>query len=67
MSKAMFRYTKSVLERVSFDVNLFTKELQKAIQYLLPFELEELKRWFYEFTKNKPELKKCDVILLKNK
>jgi hypothetical protein len=31
MSKIMFDYTKSILERVSFDPILFCKELEKAI------------------------------------
>ncbi len=28
----MFDYTKSILERVSFDLVLFSKELEKAIK-----------------------------------
>jgi hypothetical protein len=35
MSKIMFDYTKSILERVSFDPILFCKELEKAIKSLL--------------------------------
>jgi hypothetical protein len=34
MSKAMYEYTKSILERVSFDPLLFCKELEKAIKTL---------------------------------
>ena len=45
MSKIMFDYTKSVLERVSFDPILFCKELEKAIRTLLPYELDKLKEW----------------------
>ena len=41
----MFDYTKAVLKKVSFDVNLFCKELKKAMQRLLPYEIEELKIW----------------------
>lgn len=56
MGRAMFTYTKKVLESVSFDSLLFYKELEKAIKTLLPYELEELKEWLINFTKEKPEL-----------
>ena len=59
----MFDYTKSVLERVSFDPILFCKELEKAIRTLLPFELEELREWLLNFTSEKPELKQCLLIV----
>ena len=63
MSKAMFDYTKSVLERVSFNVTLFRKELEKAIKTLLPFELDQLREWLFNFTIEKPELKQCLIIV----
>jgi hypothetical protein len=63
MSKIMFDYTKSVLERVSFDPVLFCKELEKAIRTLLPFELEQLRVWLFNFTIEKPELKQCLIIV----
>ncbi|TAF69009.1 MAG: hypothetical protein EAZ58_07460 [Flavobacterium sp.] len=63
MSKIMFDYTKSVLERVSFDPILFCKALEKAIRTLLPYELEQLKEWLFDFTYEKPELKQCLVIV----
>ena len=59
----MFDYTKSVLERVSFDPILFCKELEKAIKALLPYELEQLREWLLTFTIEKPELKQCLVIV----
>lgn len=59
MTKVMLDYTKSILERVSFDPTLFYKELQKAIRSLLPYEMEQLKEWLLNFTKEKPELKPC--------
>ncbi|MGL5112309.1 MAG: hypothetical protein ACRC6O_06695 [Flavobacterium sp.] len=65
MSKIMFDYTKSVLERVSFDATLFCKELEKAIRTLLPYELEQLKEWLFDFTFEKPELKQCLLIVNK--
>jgi len=63
MSKAMFDYTKSVLERVSFDVTLFCKELEKAIKSLLPHEMELLREWLLNFVIEKPELKQCLLIV----
>jgi DNA replication protein DnaD len=63
MSKVMFDYTKSILERVSFDPLLFCKELEKAVKTLLPFELEQLKKWLFEFIISKPELKQCMLIV----
>lgn len=63
MSKMMFDYTKSVLERVSFDPILFCKELEKAIKALLPYELEQLREWLLTFTIEKPELKQCLIIV----
>ena len=65
MSKSMLDYTKSVLKRVSFDVTLFTKELEKACKVLLPYELEELTNWLVQFTKEKPELQQC-MLQIKN-
>jgi len=59
----IYDYTKSVLERVSFDPALFAKELKKAIRNLLPYELEQLKRWLQFFTKEKPELTKCLLVI----
>ncbi|ESU19206.1 hypothetical protein FCR2A7T_26290 [Flavobacterium cauense R2A-7] len=55
----MYAYTKSILERVSFDPILFCKELEKAVKILLPYELEQLTEWLLSFTKEKPELRQC--------
>jgi len=59
----MFDYTKSVLESVSFDPNLFCKELEKAIRTLLPYEMEQLREWVLKFTVGKPELKQCLLVI----
>ena len=59
----MFDYTKTVLERVSFDVNLFCKELQKALERLLPYEIEELKIWLLSYTRENPDLNQCLIYL----
>ncbi|NDP27864.1 MAG: hypothetical protein GZ087_10635 [Flavobacterium sp.] len=63
MSKVMYEYTKSVLERVSFDPVLFCKELEKAIKALLPYEIELLREWLLDFIVEKPELKQCLIIV----
>lgn len=62
----MLDHTKSVLKRVSFDVSLFCKELEKACRVLLPYELEELTSWLSKFIKEKPELQHC-MLLINNK
>lgn len=59
MSRMIYEYTKEVLERVSFNPELFVKELKKAIRNLLPYEMEQLKKWLLYYTKEKPELKMC--------
>lgn len=63
MARAMFEYTKTVLKKVSFDTDLFCKELKKAVDRLLPYEIEELKIWLQNFTANKPELNSCLVLV----
>lgn len=65
MSTRIFDYTKSVLERVSFDASLFCKELEKALKMLLPYEIEQLTDWLLNFTREKPELKECLLIINK--
>jgi hypothetical protein len=56
MQRAMLEYTKTILQKVSFDVKLFTKELKKAVSRLLPSEIEELKIWLKSYIVDKPEL-----------
>lgn len=63
MSKAMFNYSKKVLESVSFDAQLFCKELEKAIKVLLPYEIEQLTEWLINFTMQKPELQQCLILV----
>lgn len=65
MSRIMYEYTKSILERVSFDPMLFGKELNKAIRSLLPYELELLREWLLNFIIDKPELKESLLIVIK--
>ncbi len=63
MARAMLEYTKTVLQKVSFDARLFSRELKKAISRLLPSEIEELKRWLLQFITDKPELQPSLVYL----
>ena len=63
MARAMFEYTKTVLKKVSFNADLFCKELYKALDRLLPYEVEELRIWLQQFTANKPELYSCLTIV----
>ena len=65
MARAMYDYTKAVLAKVSFDVNLFCKELKKAMDRLLPYEIEELRVWVNMLIKQNPQLNQC-LILFKH-
>ncbi|MCZ8198714.1 MAG: hypothetical protein O9267_14010 [Flavobacterium sp.] len=59
MPRMIYDYTKSTLESVSFDPNLFKKELKKGVRNLLPYEVDQLKNWLLYYTTNKPELERC--------
>ena len=59
----MFEYTKTVLNKVSFDVSLFCKEVKKALERLLPYEIEELKVFIDSLIKQNPELNQCLIYL----
>ncbi len=63
MPTRMFTYTKSILERVSFDPVLFYKEFEKALKVLLPYEVEQLKNWVQQFTEKRPELQNCLILI----
>jgi DNA replication protein DnaD len=65
MSKSMFNYSKKILETVSFDSNLFCRELEKAVKILLPYEIEQLTIWLISFIKEKPELQQCMIFVNK--
>ena len=65
MKRTMFAYTKSILERVSFDPPLFCKELEKALKVLLPYEIEQLTEWLLSYTIERPELRQCLVYVNK--
>jgi len=59
MARAIYEYTKTVLIKVSFDSELFSKELQKAVKYLLPYEIEELKIFVKNLVLQNPNLNEC--------
>lgn len=63
MARAMLEYTKTILQKVSFDAKLFAKEVKKAISRLLPEEIEELKIWIKQFINDKPELQQSLIYL----
>lgn len=63
MARAMFEYTKTVLKKVSFNSELFCKELEKAFKRLLPYEIDELLIWLKEYTLKKPELTDCLLLI----
>ena len=63
MARAMFEYTKTVLDKVSFDPTLFCREVKKALQRLLPHEIEELRIWIMTLTNKNPELNQCLILL----
>jgi len=63
MARAMLDYTKTVLNKVSFDTTLFCKEVKKALSRLLPYEIEELKVFIQSLVQQNPELNQCLVYL----
>tara|TARA_R110002050_G_scaffold53118_2_gene120814 strand:- start:42777 stop:42974 length:198 start_codon:yes stop_codon:yes gene_type:complete len=63
MARAMLEYTKTVLNKVSFDASLFCKEVQKAVERLLPYEIEELKVFIHSLVRQNPELNQCLIYL----
>ena len=65
MARAMFEYTKTVLKKVSFNTDLFCRELEKALDRLLPYEVNELTIWLKQFTANKPDLYVCLALVNK--
>ena len=63
MARAMFEYTKTVLQKVSFDATLFCKEVKKAVQRLLPYEIEELRIFIESLIRQNPDLQQCLIYL----
>ncbi|MEP3837129.1 MAG: hypothetical protein ABJM36_05750 [Algibacter sp.] len=63
MARAMLDYTKTILNKVSFDTSLFCKEVQKALNRLLPYEIEELKIYIHSLVLQNPNLNQCLIYL----
>jgi len=63
MARQIFEYTKTVLTKVSFNSDLFCKEVENGFNRLLPHEIEELSIWIKKFIEHKPELSSCRVLL----
>ncbi|MDO6738601.1 hypothetical protein [Wenyingzhuangia sp. 2_MG-2023] len=64
MAREMYSYTLTVLEKVSFDTDLFISELKKASERLLPYELSELKLWLNSFVFKNPHLYPARTVLI---
>ena len=52
----MLEFKKNILEKVSFDLGIFEKELFKAKRWLLATEMEELRHWCYSKFKGEHKL-----------
>jgi len=65
MARAMLEYTKTILKKVSFDVTLFCKEVQKAVQRLLPYEIEELRLFILSLVQQNQQLNQSLMYLNK--
>jgi hypothetical protein len=59
MARAFYHYTITILEKVSFDPELFKKELEKSYHSLLDYEKKELKIWLQKFLITHPKLSKA--------
>lgn len=64
MTKSFFEYTKTILEKVSFDKELFQKELQKASKLMLPTQRKELLFWLKVLITKNPQLSGLEYILI---
>lgn len=63
MAAVNLEYTKTILQKVSFDARLFRRELKKALGHLMPRELRELEEWLRLYVTDKPELQNSLVYL----
>lgn len=57
----MLEYTKTILEKVSFDVKLFKKEFEKALKVLMPEEVKELISWIKRKFDGQPVLAAIEI------
>ncbi|ANW95928.1 hypothetical protein AXE80_06380 [Wenyingzhuangia fucanilytica] len=63
MPREMYTYTLNILEKVSFDVDLFINEFNKATKRLLPHEINELHLWVTNFIFMNPHLEPASLVL----
>ena len=56
MPRHVYAYTIKVLKKVSFNPDLFRKDLKKASEKLLPLEYREFMIWVRNYIQNKPVL-----------
>ena len=63
MSREIYSYTLTILEKVSFDTGLFITELKKATRSLLPYELGELQLWVNRYVFVNPHLETARLVL----
>lgn len=56
MPRNVYSYTIKILKKVSFNADLFKKEVEKASKKLLPHEFNELMIWVKLYVQNKPNL-----------
>ena len=61
----MLDHTLFVLEKVSFNRELFSKELKKALAELQPVEISFLKDWLTVFARNKENLSGIEIHFMK--
>lgn len=54
MDHTMLDYAKEILQKVSFDLKLFEKELLKSIKYLAREEIRSLKNWCFKTFGDRP-------------
>ena len=60
MSK-IFKYHRAILKKVSFDSELFKKELIKAYRFLNPHERLELGKWVRSYIEDKTQLQSIEL------
>ncbi|APD07278.1 hypothetical protein UJ101_01767 [Flavobacteriaceae bacterium UJ101] len=57
--KTVLNYTKEILEKVSFSVELFSREVKKAFRTLSKEEFQELLIFIKQMVVQKPQLEVC--------
>ena len=62
----MLEYSKMILEKVSFDTQLFLKELQKAVDWLYEQEVRELETWLFSNFRNQMDNVSAPLLKLKS-